>query len=427
MDEMVCLQGEHMNNVLPDLQQANENLSLSLKYKKNATQIKYALWGGTLVAVTVGGPFVIGLKATAVAAGGVIAGITGTGLYSIHIKFENLIWIEYILNKNNNILNMNILSGDGGGLKGVITIRLIKEIEERSGMPISKMFKFAMGSSISTILIAGLFFPSPKDHNEPLYTAKQILDIMVERGPKIFDTSLMGNISTLWGLRRPKYSHDELRKTIVEIVGDDAKYSELMQACLFPSKDTMSNKNLYIYNRTTKGHEMEELIDGRDVTLSDLLCGTTAAPYYFPSHTVTIEGQTYNLLDSGTVVNDTSEIAFLEAEDLFGLKKDEIYELSIGTGFVDNSYNSSTWGAIQWGVPISSLLIDSNSENQQYELSLMTDQSTYDRINPTIPSDINYMDQPQYIDQYIQITEQWIKDNSETLDKIVSKLKSRCS
>src|SRR5438876_207489 len=81
-----------------------------------------------------------------------------------------------------------------------------------------------------------------------------------------------------------------------------------------------------------------------------------------------------NLLDSGCVANDTSSLAFLEAinlyKDQYQLNKDSFYELSIGTGQADSSYNSKWWGLSQWLPFISYALMDLNSKNQEYLLSI---------------------------------------------------------
>jgi len=309
---------------------------------------------------------------------------------------------------------MNVLSADGGGIRGIITIRLLEEIEKRTEKPISELFDFCMGSSISTLLIAGLLCPDPKNPTKPLYTAKQIKNILINNGSKIFSTSTIGNIKTLWGLARPKYSDVPLQETIIDLIGN-IKFSELLKPCVFPSKDTLSGDNLYIYNQGQR----YDMIDGSDVILADLLCGTTAAPTYFPSKSISIDKIMYNLIDGGVVINNPSELAFLEARKILSVK---IYELSVGTGKTNKSYNSKSWGIFDWVGPISNILIDSNSKNQEYELSLITDSSNYDRINPTIPNSIDYMDRPEYITKYIEITEKWILNNSKTIDKIVAKL-----
>ena len=196
---------------------------------------------------------------------------------------------------------------------------------------------------------------------------------------------------------------------------------------MFPSKDTFSDKNLYIYNRKNEPNKIKDgLTGGENLILSELLCGTTAAPTYFPSKEMKINGINHNLIDSGVIVNDPSEIAFLEAENIFKLDSNNIYELSVGTGKVDKRYNSLFWGMLQWVRPIAGLLIESNSENQEYELSLIADNSAYDRLNPLIPNSIDYLDQPKYIDQYIEITEEYIINNSDLIDKIVGKLLKNC-
>lgn len=51
---------------------------------------------------------------------------------------------------------VRILAMDGGGMKGIATLRLLKELEERSGRRIHQLFDLIAGTSTGGILATAL-------------------------------------------------------------------------------------------------------------------------------------------------------------------------------------------------------------------------------------------------------------------------------
>src|SRR5207253_1157613 len=109
---------------------------------------------------------------------------------------------------------MNLLSLDGGGVRGIITLKILKSILERANqktgknLQIADLFDFYCGSSIGTILISALLVPDPNQPNQPKYNIDFIIDQIVKESPIIFTTSFFQDVQTLWGFRLPKYIDD---------------------------------------------------------------------------------------------------------------------------------------------------------------------------------------------------------------------------
>lgn len=315
---------------------------------------------------------------------------------------------------------MNILSLDGGGVRGVISIKILKEIMDRAkklvgrDLFITDIFDYFSGSSIGTVIISALLIPDAVDSNKPKYTIDEIFKLIVEKSPKLFELYYFQNLRTLWGFRLPKYINDHRQQFFSETLGDTL-FEDLLKPVVFPCGDLISNQPIYFH---TKDESVKKF------KVWELLMGTTAAPSYFPSKELIINGKKTDLIDSGCVANDTSHLAFIEASNYFKGKCDipNLYELSIGTGQTHASYNSYRWGALHWLPILADTLMGFNCQNQQYELSLTTDEKQRDRLNPTIPENINYMDYPQYIPQYIEVVDKWIIENTIKLDLIVDKL-----
>lgn len=313
---------------------------------------------------------------------------------------------------------MNIISIDGGGTRGVIVMRLLKEIIERSQQILGRdlhvidLFDFFCGSSIGTVIISGLLIPNPNDPTKPLYTVNQVLDHFIKAAPKVFECSVMYNVWSLWGWRRPRYSNDNWKAFLIKMFGETT-FGKLMKPVVFPVKDTLGDRPIYFHSTDPKHACLK---------IWEVLLGTTAAPTYFPSFELTIDGKKCNLIDGGVLVNDTSELAFIEAVHGASYDPKTIYEVSFGTGETKLTFEPNWWGALQWITIISDSLIASNSQNQAYTLSLMAGDGQYNRLNPHIPNNLNYLDAPIFIPKYLELTETWIKNNSPIIDLIVRKL-----
>lgn len=312
---------------------------------------------------------------------------------------------------------MNILSLDGGGIRGIITIKLIKAIIEHASKRASKvlhitdLFDFYCGSSVGTLIIATLLL---KQDNQLKYTVDEAYDLMIKTLTPLCETTWAQNLQTLWGFRLPKYACDHRVPLFTKLFGTTS-FKQLAGDIVFPAGDTMSNQPIYLHNYWPQ-HEQ--------IPVLDILLGTTAAPTFFPSKELIIDGKKVNLIDTSCVTNNTAQLAFIEAMHRYKTQCDQsqLYVLSIGTGTFKCTYDSKWWGVLSWLPVISSTLIELNSLNQAYELSLMTEKKQIDRIDPLVPSDLDAIDCPQYVPQYIQLTDQWIDNNIELIDQIVTKL-----
>ncbi|MEM6903501.1 MAG: patatin-like phospholipase family protein, partial [Pseudomonadota bacterium] len=80
-----------------------------------------------------------------------------------------------------------VLSIDGGGIRGIIPLRVIAEIEGRLGRPISDAIDLAAGSSTGGIIAAGLTAPHPVRPDQPRFKAQDLEQFYVNDGPEIFE------------------------------------------------------------------------------------------------------------------------------------------------------------------------------------------------------------------------------------------------
>ena len=90
---------------------------------------------------------------------------------------------------------MKVLAIDGGGIRGLIPALVLAEIERRTSRRMAELVDLIAGTSTGGILACALAKPDPMP-------AAEIADIYVEEGPRIFDRSLLKQVTSLGGLAR---------------------------------------------------------------------------------------------------------------------------------------------------------------------------------------------------------------------------------
>lgn len=93
----------------------------------------------------------------------------------------------------------NILSIDGGGIRGIIPAMILARIERRTGRRITEMFDLIAGTSTGAILALGLTVPQNRKGTRPKYGANQLVSFYEEDGRKVFH-AFWQNIVSLHGL-----------------------------------------------------------------------------------------------------------------------------------------------------------------------------------------------------------------------------------
>ncbi|MBS4168009.1 patatin-like phospholipase family protein [Parachlamydia sp. AcF125] len=108
-----------------------------------------------------------------------------------------------------------ILSLDGGGIRGIIPITVLVEIEKITKKPIASLFKLIGGTSTGGILALGLSKPQEKDPRLPQYTAQDLLNIYTNEHSAIFQLNpayapppeeLKFHEKIAWAIHRSKYN-----------------------------------------------------------------------------------------------------------------------------------------------------------------------------------------------------------------------------
>lgn len=83
------------------------------------------------------------------------------------------------------VKHARILSVDSGGTRGVMPSTVLKTIEERVGLPISKIFHLVGGTSFGCLLTTVFTTPSDSEPSEPKWSADEIITNLKYEAPII--------------------------------------------------------------------------------------------------------------------------------------------------------------------------------------------------------------------------------------------------
>ena len=219
-----------------------------------------------------------------------------------------------------------ILCLDGGGVRGIMTLQLLIELEKIAGIPCYRLFDMVAGTSTGSI-IAGLI-ASGKDANF-------IADLYKEMAQPIFT-------HRPWGfqlLNPPTYTKKNYRK----ILSDKIKNVTLKSACdqtgidlLITSKDISAGEETffsYIRKRVSPKNTYENIL------LRACMEATMSAPTYFTSFNRFVDGgvTTYNNPSLGAIIEASQYAKDAKGKPIYPSEKLTVF--SFGTGcslyFVD--------------------------------------------------------------------------------------------
>jgi len=238
-----------------------------------------------------------------------------------------------------------ILALDGGGIRGVITLQILAEMEqqlkEKSGkgdaFRLSDFFDYIGGTSTGAIIAAGLSIGM---------SVQQLLDFYIHKGKDMFDKNFL---LKQW---KSLYGSGPLIEMLKETFGADttmeidngAFKSLLLVVTMNRSTDSpwpISNNPLAIYNNKARPD------CNAKIKLYQLVRASTAAPVYFPPETMQWDehdpSKTFVFVDGGvTPYNNPAFLMYrMATQPAYNLQwevgEDKLLVVSVGTGSAPTS------------------------------------------------------------------------------------------
>ena len=293
-------------------------------------------------------------------------------------------------------MTFKILSLDGGGIRGVISARILmkveKQIREQKNQSLAEYFDLIAGTSTGSILAAGIALG---------YTASELLDIYRQEGERIFRRR---SFPSTWlkeilpekikkdfprvqpyEIEESKYSHEGLVETLKgqeKFKNPDGSYIKLKEVgqnnstgdkpkpiLLIPAYDVTYGNTTYFCNDAPESASWHN-----DMPVWQICVSSASAPTFFPIYKLEWTDKRANPpapwefphVDGGVTANNPSFCAIDKALSL-DISLNDISLLSIGTGKTGEPLKfkaDGNLGLIQWAIRIPSVFMDGQAQLQ---------------------------------------------------------------
>ena len=323
-----------------------------------------------------------------------------------------------------------ILSIDGGGIKGIVPAvvllhleKLLKHLSNNQNSRIYDYFDLFSGASTGAIIIAGLL--SPDKDNRPKYSPEEILDLYLENGHIIFNSSLFQEIKSVSGIVNVKYDPDGLESVFEKYFGK-SELKGLLKPSLIPVYDLSRGKNYFF-------RQQKALTSPRhNFYVKDLLRGATSALSYFPPAQIsTVNGlENRCFIDGGVFANNPALSAYAEFRyHNSNLHAKDTMMLSLGTGRKTTNLDcevTANWGAAEWLYQGSYLTSNAVASASDYQLNAVYDNKpNYLRLDASFDDEqSSSMDNTdkEYLDYLISLGESIVKEKQSEINTFAEEL-----
>ena len=265
-------------------------------------------------------------------------------------------------------MTRRILSIDGGGIRGIIPLCALIQLEAQTGKPVREHFDFLAGTSTGAI-IAGALAQG--------LSAERCLQLYQEAGPAVFRRDWLLWISSLFSY---KYRTAPMRDLLQRYLGD-VVLNELPVDVMLTATRVQDGKNWFfvrdcLANAQTTGQ----------LKLNDCITASAAAPTFFEPWDVPGIGPCVDggVGIAGNPVYQACVEAFYYTTEAY--VPAETIVVSLGTGVYPALHHPAN--LIDWVQFLIGELLDAPSEQQTaVVLRHFTDTHTY-RWNPQLPQEI---------------------------------------
>lgn len=270
-----------------------------------------------------------------------------------------------------------VLSLDGGGIRGIFSAALLAGLEKDAGRPVLGHFDLVVGTSTGGLIAAALGAGMAPD---------EIVDFYVSERKRIFPGPR--RLRSIRQLVRPKYGADGLYALLRQVFGSRL-LGESRVPLVIPSYDLGEN-GIYLFK--TPHHERLKR-DWR-VPLWQVAAATSAAPAFFPSFS--LPDDHVRLIDGGVWANNPAMVGVVEAVSIFGQPLDTVRVLSLGTTADPQTRKRKldNGGLLQWGRSphVVDVLLRGQSMGAFTQVQHLLPRDHAVRLDPQAPASVSGMD-----------------------------------
>lgn len=257
---------------------------------------------------------------------------------------------------NRNSDFFDILSIDGGGIKGIIPAYWISIVERRCHRPIGRLVDLIAGTSTGSIIAGALSVnginsqnPIPAHHLVNLYSDPTLIkDVFCKR-------------FSLGGVLGPKY-HDYRYNVVKQFVGDTLISNTITDVLITSVKESAKQTTHCFTSVSAKTNIYDK---DCNVKLVDAIMASSAAPTYFASYKI----NQASFIDGGMQANNPASLAYHHAREN---GHNNIRVWSLGTGDYisgrEEDYNPLR-GVLYWASNVYDIAVASQQGLIDRELS----------------------------------------------------------
>ncbi len=244
----------------------------------------------------------------------------------------------------------NILSVDGGGIRGIIPVACLVRLEREIGKPCREYFSMVAGTSTGAIIAAGLALG---------ISARGLLALYRNLAEEAFQGLPWWQV--LLNLGNHRYGSAFIDYTL-QAMGADRTLNSLPVDVMITAKNMATGRTEFF----VKDNPSNASLWGT-MSLKDAVLASIAAPTYFPPHTASVLGEEHTWVDGGVGVSgNPCYQAAVEAihygDDQYAPGDTRMF--SFGTGRAPHQIDPQRAHYLQWATWTLSELMDDASEWQ---------------------------------------------------------------
>jgi patatin-like phospholipase/acyl hydrolase len=287
-----------------------------------------------------------------------------------------------------------ILSLDGGGIRGALTLGYLKKIETilrtKENDPellLCDYFDLIGGTSTGSIIAAGLSIGM---------TVDELKDKYMELGGKIFgDKRNFWNPLETWKYLKAEYNYKELEDSLKAIFGNMILESDKIKTGLcIVAKRADTNSTWPLLNHPKGKFFNTQLGKNKNIPLWQAVRASSAAPTYFVPQMIDVgDGQKAAFVDGGVSMANNPSLTLLMVATLKGfpfhwqMGANNLSLVSVGTGYSifkkQTGQITNAW-IKTWAESVPDMLMQDASWQNQIMLQWLSDSPTANYIDMEI-------------------------------------------
>jgi len=273
-------------------------------------------------------------------------------------------------------VRFQILSLDGGGIKGIFSAAVLAAVEKDLSVKIVDHFDLIVGTSTGGIIALGLGLG---------LSPKEIVSFYVQKGPEIFKNVFSTRSILHWTFR--KFSQRKLMEALTdpEFFGDKT-LGDSTKRLVIPSYN-LGEDDVYLFK--TPHHE--RLKRDWKVPAWQVALATSAAPTYFP---VSRHVDHQRHIDGGIWANNPTMVGVVEAVSMLDISLDQIRVLSLGTSeeVIRRPSKLDIGGKLTWANHAVHLIMRGQSLGAHKQASHLLGTDRVLRVDPKVPDGLFTLD-----------------------------------